>query len=259
MRRWLIVPRAYLALGAIVLLVRIATALPIQHAGYMDASYTIHIAENLARGLGFSEQVLWNYLDTPTSLPHPSNLYWMPLPALLAAASFVVLGISYHAAQVPFILLSVIPPLFAFYLGRRVFGRDDYAWTAGLLTAFSGFYTIYWIAPDNFAPFAVTADSCPADHGVRPRAQTTHLGTLVCSRGICRLESALPRRWILAARGCSRRTPPVQEFISRHHPQHTDCCTWLYHHPNTVAHAQLCGRGQLVRAWRNPHSLFNRL
>jgi hypothetical protein len=29
---------------------------------------------------------------------------------------------------------------------------------AGLLTAFSGFYTIYWSSPDNFTPFAVAAD-----------------------------------------------------------------------------------------------------
>ena len=66
MRRWIVGHRAYWVLGGIVLLFRIATGLPIQHAGYMDASYTIHIAENLASGRGFTEQVLWNYLDSPT-------------------------------------------------------------------------------------------------------------------------------------------------------------------------------------------------
>jgi hypothetical protein len=54
--------------------------------------------------------------------------------------------------------LSLVPPLFAFYLARRLYARDDYAWMAGLLTAFSGFYTIYWVSPDNFTPFAVSAD-----------------------------------------------------------------------------------------------------
>ncbi len=157
-RRLISPPYAYVLLGAIVLMLRIGTALPIQRAGYMDASYTVHVGENLARGRGFTEEVLWNYLDEPKSLPHPSNLYWMPLPAMLAAVSFLIFGVSYHAAQIPFILLSVIPPLVAFWLSRRIFLRDDYAWTAGLLTAFSGFYTVYWVAPDNFAPFAVTAD-----------------------------------------------------------------------------------------------------
>jgi 4-amino-4-deoxy-L-arabinose transferase-like glycosyltransferase len=150
--------RNYFWLAAIVLAFRLATALPLDRAGYMDASYTVHIAEQLARGRGFTEEVLWNYLDAPTALPHPSNLYWMPLPAVLAAASFLVFGISYHAAQLPFILLSLVPPLFAFYLARRIFNRNDYAWMVGLLTAFSGFYTIYWVAPDNFTPFAVTTD-----------------------------------------------------------------------------------------------------
>jgi hypothetical protein len=158
MKSWRAPPMAYLVLGAIVLILRIGTALPIQRAGYMDASYTLHIAENLARRRGFTEEVLWNYLDAPKSLPHPSNLYWMPLPAVLAAGAFLIFGISYHAAQIPFVLLSVFPPLFAFYLARCIFARDDYAWTAGLLTAFSGFYTVFWIAPDNFTPFAATAD-----------------------------------------------------------------------------------------------------
>lgn len=150
----------YLILFSIVLVLRIATALPLQQAGYMDASYVMHVAENLARGQGFGENVLWNYLDNPSSLPHPSNLYWMPLPSLLVAPFYALLGASYRAAQIPFILISTLLPLFTFYLARRIFARDDYAWAAALFTAFSGFYTIYWVSPDNFAPFALTASVC---------------------------------------------------------------------------------------------------
>ncbi|MGB8646409.1 MAG: glycosyltransferase family 39 protein [Anaerolineae bacterium] len=150
-------PRTWKLLVLIVLVFRLATALPLQYPGYMDASYTFHVAGNLARGQGLTEEILWNYLDQPVAIPHPSNLYWLPLPAFLAAGSFLLFGISYHAAQIPFILLSIVPPLLAFYLTRRIFKRDDYAWMAGLLTAFSGLYTIYWVGPDNFAPFAVTA------------------------------------------------------------------------------------------------------
>ena len=124
----------------------------------MDASYTQHVGSNLARGRGFVQDIAWNYLEEPTMLPAPSNLYWLPLPSILAGISMALFGISYRAAQIPFILLSLIPPLFAFYLARRIYVRDDYAWMAGLLAAFSGFYTIYWVSPDNFTPFAVTAD-----------------------------------------------------------------------------------------------------
>ena len=150
----------YLVLFFITVIIRVATALPLEQTGYMDASYAIHIAENLAQGRGFTEDVLWNYLDQPGGLPHPSNLYWMPLPSTLIAPFFVVFGVSYRVAQIPFIVLSSLLPLFAFHLSRKIFRRGDYAWAAGLFTAFSGFYTIYWVSPDNFAPFALTASVC---------------------------------------------------------------------------------------------------
>src|SRR5712692_1704358 len=102
----------YLALFVITLVFRIAIALPIQQAGYMDASYAMHIAENLARGHGFVEDVLWNYLDQPAGLPHPSNLYWMPLPSILIAPLYEIFGVSYRVAQIPFILISSFLPLF---------------------------------------------------------------------------------------------------------------------------------------------------
>lgn len=154
--------RPYLVLALIVLIFRLATALPLERAGYMDASYAFHVGTNLAQGRGLVQDVVWNYLDGSTTLPQPSNLYWLPLPSILAGLAMALFGISYHAAQIPFILLSLLPPLFAFYLARRLFAdnpkRDAYARMAALLTAFSGFYTIYWSSPDNFAPFAVTAD-----------------------------------------------------------------------------------------------------
>ncbi len=152
--------RPYAWLFLITLVFRVATALPLGRAGYMDASYAIHVASNIAGGRGLIEQVLWNYLDNPAGLPHPSNLYWMPLPSLLIAPFFVLFGDSYRVAQIPFILLSSLLPLLAFYLARSVFHRDDYAWAAGLFTAFSGFYTVYWVSPDNFTPFALTGAGC---------------------------------------------------------------------------------------------------
>ncbi len=152
--------RPYVALFVIVLIFRVATALPLTYAGYMDASYAMHVAENLARGRGFVEEVLWNYLDNPAGLPHPSNLYWMPLPSILIAPFFALFGASLCVAQIPFIVLSSLLPLFTFYLTRKLFARDDYAWAAALFTAFSGFYTIYWVSPDNFTPFALTASLC---------------------------------------------------------------------------------------------------
>lgn len=148
--------RPYLVLALGVLLLRLITALPLERAGYMDASYTQHVGGNLAQGRGFTQDIVWNYLEEPKTIPGPSNLYWLPLPSVLAGISMTLFGVSYRAAQIPFILLSLLPPLLAFYLARHLYARDDYAWMAGLLTAFSGFYVIYWVSPDNFTPFAVT-------------------------------------------------------------------------------------------------------
>jgi hypothetical protein len=160
MKQWFAPPRAYVTLFVIALTFRLGTGLPLTYAGYMDASYVMHVAENLARGRGFVEDVLWNYLDNPAGLPHPGNLYWMPLPSILIAPFFALFGASYRVSQIPFIILSSLLPLFTFYLTRKIFARNDYAWTAALFTTFSGFYTIYWVSPDNFTPFALTASLC---------------------------------------------------------------------------------------------------
>ena len=67
--------------------------------GYMDADYYYAGGRQLATGHGFSESYLWNYLDDPTGLPHPSNAYWMPLASLLAAACISFGPTSWSAAR----------------------------------------------------------------------------------------------------------------------------------------------------------------
>jgi hypothetical protein len=145
------------AILAFTLLMRLMAALPIQRPGYMDAYYYYDGAEALYRGLGFNEEFLWNFLDDPEGIPHPSHLYWPPLSSILAYLSFLVFGVSYRAAQLPFILLSATLPLITYYVSCQVSPNRRHAIAAALFTTFSGFYVIYWASPDSFAPFAVTA------------------------------------------------------------------------------------------------------
>jgi 4-amino-4-deoxy-L-arabinose transferase-like glycosyltransferase len=142
---------------AFTLLVRLIAALPIQQPGYMDAYYYYDGAEALYRGLGFNEEFIWNYLDDPQGIPHPSHLYWPPLSSILAYLAFLVFGPSYRAAQLPFILLSAILPLITYYVSCQASPNRRHAIAAALFTTLSGFYTLYWASPDSFAPFAVTA------------------------------------------------------------------------------------------------------
>ena len=150
--------RPYVLLGLIVLALRLVTALPLEQAGYMDASYTLHVGRNLAHGRGFVQDIVWNYLDGPLPIPQPEQL-------VLAAAA----RRCWRDCRCRCLAIRIAPRRFLLFCSRscrrclRFIWRDafmratNYAWMAGLLTAFSGFYTIYWNSPDNFTPFAVTA------------------------------------------------------------------------------------------------------
>jgi 4-amino-4-deoxy-L-arabinose transferase-like glycosyltransferase len=144
----------WLVLG-LALLVRILAAWPQQQPNYMDAAYYLVGGQQLAQGYGFNDPYVWNYLDAPASLPHPSHLYWMPLPSILVALSQLLFGLNYRAAQLPFVLLSALLPLIAYAVAWRTTQRRRHAWFAALVTMFSPFYLAYWGVPESFAPFAI--------------------------------------------------------------------------------------------------------
>ena len=98
--------RRWAALVVLGLLVAAIAARWVRAPGYMDADYYDVTARELAGGHGFSETFLWNYLDDPQGVPHPSHLYWMPLASVLAAAGMALFGNTFRAAQLPFVLLA---------------------------------------------------------------------------------------------------------------------------------------------------------
>jgi hypothetical protein len=152
--------RDLLLLAGCALAVRVLTAWPLRQPGYMDAYYYYETAKSLYQRRGFSEEFLWNYLDDPQGLPHPSNLYWMPLSSLLIWPGFAVFGLSYRAAQIPFILLSALLPVVAYLVAVETTGKRRDGIIAGLLAVFSGFYLAFWVSPDAFAPFALVGSLC---------------------------------------------------------------------------------------------------
>ncbi|TAK30589.1 MAG: hypothetical protein EPO21_19155 [Chloroflexota bacterium] len=130
-------------------------AIFVRQPGYMDAYYYYHIATNLASGRGMVESFIWNYLSPPDSIVHPSNLYWMPLTSLAAVPFMLVLGTSFRATQVPFVVIGATAPVLSFYLGRDIFGNRRTALGMAALTLFSGFYFVYWTAIDSFGLFSL--------------------------------------------------------------------------------------------------------
>jgi hypothetical protein len=122
--------------------------------GYMDADYYFAGGIQLAEGHGFTEPYLWNYLDNPEGLPHPSHTYWMPLASIVSAIGMWITGQStYAAGRFPFILLSAGVPLVTAALAFQVSHQTRLAMVSGLLSIFSLYYAPFMPVPDNYALF----------------------------------------------------------------------------------------------------------
>jgi 4-amino-4-deoxy-L-arabinose transferase-like glycosyltransferase len=140
-----------LALAVVVYLVVTAV---VSVPGYMDADYYYATAKQLATGKGFSEPFIWNYLDNPAGIPHPSHTYWMPLTSVISAGAIYLLGDHFKAAQFPMFIAVVLLPLLTIWLAKR-FGADRRLMlSAGVISIFAGFYVPYFVTTDSFAIYA---------------------------------------------------------------------------------------------------------
>jgi hypothetical protein len=119
--------------------------------GYMDADYYFAGGVRLAEGHDFTEPYLWNYLDDPEGLPHPSHTYWMPLASIVSALWMWLSGQStYAAGRLPFILISTCVPLLTATLAYQVSRQARLAMVSGLLSIFSLYYAPFMPVPDNY-------------------------------------------------------------------------------------------------------------
>lgn len=134
-------------------------ALRLQHPAYFDAYYYTTNGQRLADGYGFTEEIVWQYLDEPKGLPTPSHTYWMPLTSIIAAAGYA-LSDSFRAAQAPFWLMASFLPLLGYMISWRIFRNRRQARIAALLTMAGGYYTAYWVQPTTFVLFAWVGGGC---------------------------------------------------------------------------------------------------
>lgn len=122
--------------------------------GYMDADYYFAGGLRLVQGHGFTETYLWNYLDNPQTLPHPSHGYWFPLASILAAAGMFFTGQqTFFAARLGFILVAALVPPVTALLAYKITPRPEIATAAGLLAVFCGYHAPFMPTTDNFSPF----------------------------------------------------------------------------------------------------------
>jgi 4-amino-4-deoxy-L-arabinose transferase-like glycosyltransferase len=171
--------RDWLLLLTLGLLSAAIAAVFVASPGYMDAEYYFATARQLVQGNGLSEPFLWNYLDNPAGIPHPSHLYWMPAVSLLAAGGMALLGDSFRAAQAPFVLLAATLPLLTAWLSDHTYPSRRRAMLAGVLAALSGFYLPYLLTIDAFSLYL-------------------WLGALTLFALAAAVEVPRDRRWLLA-------------------------------------------------------------
>lgn len=126
-----------------------------QHGpGYMDADYYYAGGVRLFEGHGFSEVYLWNYLDNPQSLPHPSHGYWFPLASILAAAGMWLMGSdSFYAGRLGFLLVAALIPPVSAALAFSFTQKRPLALVSGVLGMFCGYHAPFLPTTDNFGIF----------------------------------------------------------------------------------------------------------
>lgn len=148
--------RAYLTLFLLGLGVQLLVAQFQTIPGYLDADYYFMGGRQLAEGKGFNEPFVWNYLDNPQGIPHPSHAYWMPLASIVAAVGMFLTGqTTYEAGRLGFILLAALVPPLTSALAFDFSKQRSLAWTSGLLAVFPVFHTPFLPVPDNYGIFMV--------------------------------------------------------------------------------------------------------
>ncbi|MBK6794371.1 MAG: hypothetical protein IPG80_17945 [Anaerolineales bacterium] len=146
--------RTYLILFSFALILQIAVSRLQSIPGYLDADYYFSGGVRLVQGYGFTEPYLWNYLDDPQGIPHPSHGYWLPLASIISALGMWLTGQqTYEAGRLFFIVIAAfIPPLTA-ALSYHFFQSNALAWVSGLLALFPVFHLPFLPVPDNYGIF----------------------------------------------------------------------------------------------------------
>ena len=146
MKRW----EYWLLFGVSVLVAVVISAFQ-ETPGYMDADYYFMGGIQLAEGKGFSEPVIWNYLNDPQTIPQPSHQYWMPMASIIAAGGMVLFGsTSYWAGRFLFILIAGLIPVVVSVLSTVVTKDPRLARLSGAFAIASGYYAIYFPVTESF-------------------------------------------------------------------------------------------------------------
>ncbi len=185
-------PRSYALLALLGLALAFGVAQFQKFPGYLDSDYYFAGGLQIATGQGFTEPYLWNYLDNPAGLPHPSHSYWMPLSSLISAAGlWMTHSTTYPAGRLGFLLLAALAPVVTAALAYQFTCRAGLAMTSGLLAVFAVYYVPFMPVPDNYGPYLVLGALFFLAMGWRNRASYLALGAIAGLLALARSDGLL--------------------------------------------------------------------
>ncbi len=172
-------PRSYALLALLGFALAFGVAQFQKFPGYLDSDYYFAGGVQIATGKGFTEPYLWNYLDNPAGLPHPSHSYWMPLASLISAAGlWLTHSTAYQQGRLGFLLLAALTPVMTAMLAYRFTCRAGLAMASGLLAVFSVYYVPFMPVSDNYGLYLVLGALFFIVLGWRSRASYLALGAI---------------------------------------------------------------------------------
>jgi hypothetical protein len=132
-------------------------------SGFMDADYYYSGGIQIVQGNAAYEPFIWNYLDNPTGLPHPSFTYWMPLASLVASIGMILFhNTGYFYARSSFLILAGFIPVLSAWLAWKLTKNEKIAWFSGFTAIFSGFYIVYFSITETVVLYMLVGASIVA-------------------------------------------------------------------------------------------------
>ena len=194
--------RDLLLVTALALVARVAAAVVVDWPPYTDPAYYWLVAQQLATGHGFTVPVLWSFLEVGSRIPDPavlpvaSNGHWMPLTSLVAGGGMVLFGATWHAGQVPMVILSTLLVPLTYLIGWELWSSRTVALVGALLAIVPGPLLVMYPTIDNFAVFGTCGalalySSVHAVRSARPGPWIMLAGALAGLATLARIDGAL--------------------------------------------------------------------
>ncbi len=194
--------RDLLLVTVLALVARVAAALIVDWPPYTDPAYYSLVAQQLATGHGFTVPVLWSFLEVGSHIPDPavlpvaSNGHWMPLTSLVAGGGMVLFGATWHAGQVPMVLLSTLLVPLTYLIGWELWRSRFVALVGALLAIVPGPLLVMYPTIDNFAVFGTCGalalySSVHAVRSERPGPWIVLSGALAGLATLARIDGVL--------------------------------------------------------------------